>query len=240
MAVYLSSAIFPEHNKEHLLSPRLASIELNSSVGRRGYPDWLFWEFLHPTNGGDGGNVSLARSADSPGDMANYDRMDVLLREFYRALTHATVPDLGFGLVPYEPKASVMQISGPLKPVNLKPKAFGVRRVRLEVVGHDYACVAITPQGDAQVLWGEGREGGGPGSETLSGALPTAISGESILQVTSTSGSGFATLQVKDVGDNEDCEEEEEQETIPPPEDERVCDDCISEFFRLLGIDVGG
>lgn len=229
IAAYLSGVIFPAHNYEHLLSPRLAAIEINSAVGERGHPDWLFWEYLHPFVGGDGGNVRIGRSAASAGDLANYSGMDILLRDFYRALTDANVPDLGFSLVPYEPKASVMQISGPLRPVTLKPKAFGVRRVRLEVVGHDYACVAITPQGDAQVLWREGREGEGG---TWTNEPPSAISGESIVVVTTTSGSGFASLQVNDVGDNEDCEEEmdEPAEFIAPPVKCAFCD--LSRYFR--------
>ena len=231
MAVYLSGVIFSEHNYEHLLSPRLSAIEINSAVGQRGHPDWLFWEFLHWEVGGAGGNVDLARATGSYFDLAGYTGMDILLRDFYRALTDANVPDLGFGLVPYEPNASVMQISGPLSPVNLKPQAFGVKRLRLEVVGHDYACVVITPQGDAQLLWREGSEGEGG---TWTNEPPSSISDVSIVVVTTTSGSGFASFQVKDVGDNDECKKEPDepqtQDYIPPP---RACGFCpFSQFFK--------
>ncbi|MDX1469322.1 MAG: hypothetical protein R3258_08265 [Acidimicrobiia bacterium] len=231
MAIYLSGVIFPEHNFEHSLSSIAAGLELSTAVGDRAKWDWLFWEFLHPSNGGEGGNIRLARSAAAPGDMAGYPGMDISLRDFYRALTDANVPDLGFGLVPYEPKASALQISGKRSPVTLKPASFGVKRLRVEVVGHDYACISLTPQGDAQVLWREGREGE---SGTWTNEPPSAISGESIVVVTSTSGSGFASFEVKDVGDNDECkkdpEEPEPEDYNPPP---RACGFCpFSKFFK--------
>lgn len=71
---------------------------------------------------------------------------------FEQELTDATLQDIGPGLVPYEPMAWRLQISGPTE-LSLVPPPFGVRRLHAVVDPGEYACFETFASGEFEGSW---------------------------------------------------------------------------------------
>ena len=214
LGVYLSglprstSVVYADVNWEHVFSKPLAFEELSTTLMDRKYSNWVLFEYMDPLVDGEEGIFELA--GDLPTSIGPF------FHDFERNLTDAQIEDIGPGLVPYEPIAWTLQISGPTA-LPLAPQPFGVVRMHATVDSGKIACLSTFEIGNVESSWKGGAPGGPGGGWT--GDLPTELRGESVFLVTTADPGALLDIEVtKVIDDDKDCEEEEgDEEPLPTP-----------------------
>lgn len=225
MAEFLSGAVYPEANLEHANLPfQLEDSELDLTLFERRSTNWIFFEHLLPSLGING---VLATVSELPDSMAILDR---LWHPFNEALTDSSIPDIGPGLVPYDPPFEDVQISGPTE-MTPTPRRFGIARGQMTVESGKKACVTYDSSGLATVSWRPGPVGlpGGGWSQDL----PMELFDVTVFVATATDADvEFSMSVTKVVPDDEECEEEEDGGSLD--EDDCEIDICgpSDYFFR--------
>lgn len=220
MPIYLSGVVYPEVNLEHLLSAFLRDYELDLGLLERRWINWVFFERLHPENGA-AGNLTFARAS-----------LSQIAEEFHglvEDLTDVSVPDVGPGLVPYDPPSDPGEISGATQLVVL-PGNFGVQRIHVTIPDDKIVCeVDYDQQGGVIASWRSGAPGSSGGG--WSRDFPTEPSGDMVFAVTGSADDAQFVANFEKVEDADDgCEEEDETESLPPPSEVLPC--CDSDYYK--------
>lgn len=227
LANYLSGVVYPTINLEHENLPsRLASEELSTTMPERSWTNWIFFEHLHPFNGGGAGAIDLLAGFPAPADLVAALSAAPGIAEIYhdlgRALSDAEVADLGPGTVPYVPQAWDLPVSGPTE-VPVTVPQFGIRRFHLQVAPGGYACVDSFSQGAVRMSWRSGAPGE---SGSWSDELPGSFEGSNVIVLTSVEAGANYTLDVIDVSDEPDCDEDDETANAGDPGEDLCSDFC--------------
>ncbi len=217
MAEFLSGAVYPEVNLEHANLPfQLEDSELDLALFERRSTNWIFFEHLLPSLGING---VLATVTELPDSMTILER---LWHPFNEALTDSSIPDLGPGLVPYNPPFEDVQISGPTE-MTPTPRRFGIARGQMTVESGKKACVTYDSDGLATVSWRPGPVG--PPGGGWSQDLPMELFDVTVFVATATDlDAEFSMSVTKVVPDDEECEEEEDGGSLD--EDDCEIDIC--------------
>lgn len=233
LGTYLSGYVYPTVNLEHdSLPSQLAQMELSTTVADRTYTNWVLFEHLHKFGGAEG-NIELMKTLPASGDqlasLAAHSGMEGDFHDLELGLTDADVADIGGGLVPYDPVAWDLPVSGPTE-VPLSVPRFGVRRLHITVPAGQFACFETSSVGSQKSSWRQGEPG-------LSGAWstdpPSVLAGENMFVVTAVQPGAQFTLSITRVGDDPDCEDEPEQPKAQSCDLGLICDPS-GYYFQLV------
>jgi hypothetical protein len=239
LAEYMSNDVYPENDLEsrEFLAP-FADQELDTTVVKRAYQNFIFFQFLYWEIGNEGIFNLVRKLPDSGGEDDQLERLASdpgaeLYHEFVKDVTDEKVLDTKTGPMHYKVRADKIQISGPIILLE-DPERFGVVRLHLVVDPGKYACIEYEPNGNLHASWRMGEPGVSGGS--WSDDLPESLQDEAVFVVTTTEEGATFTVSVTDVDDDDpECEDEEDDDD---PGD-CVIDICPpSEYYwRLFGVD---
>ena len=226
LANYLSGVVYPNNDLEHKSLPgELAQVELSTTVPDRTWTNWILFEHLHSLVGPDGVTAmirGLPEAGDLVGALAGVATMPGRYHDLALGLSDADIEDVGSGLVPYEPQAWELPISGPTE-LPLEVPRFGVRRLHIQVPDGEFACVESSSQGSVRMSWRQGPPGL---AGSWSKELPNSLYGETVMAITTVEEGAEFTLTVTEVSDDPDCSDEEPNEDTAPEECDlaAICD----------------
>lgn len=226
LANYLSGVVYPNNDLEHESLPgELAEVELSTTVPDRTWTNWILFEHLHSFVGPDGVTAmirGLPEAGDLVGALADVAAMPGRYHDLALGLSDADIKDVGSGLVPYEPQAWELPVSGPTE-VPLEVPRFGVRRLHIQVPEGEFACVESSSRGSVRMSWRQGAPGL---SGSWSKELPGSLYGETVMTLTTVEDGAEFTLTVTEVGDDPDCSDDEPGDDAEPEECDlaAICD----------------
>lgn len=234
IAEYMSNVVYDDVNLEWRLAPSMQAQETSVPLVDREAGNWMFFQQAANDMGEEfaaaiisalpGGNNSLLDKLA----LADLAVMKDFFHRFSELMTDAAIEDTGGLFIPYTPPKVAKQISG--KGIHEEElTGFQATRWEVSVPSGMFACITGHKSEDATVTYRPGTAGAGTqgGWEELP---EEEMPFNDDFVVVATSLEDFATfsLVVRDVHEEEDCEDEEEEPPPPPP-----CDCDPSAYFLV-------
>jgi hypothetical protein len=213
LAIYLSGVVYRFVNLEWLELPNLlASHELETTLLDRSNTNWLFFEYLHPSES-TAGIFDLIRTLPPSGGrsaqeeaLRRWSGIEAGYHTYAQKMTDQTVIDLSGANVPFVPDVWEIDVGGPTVVLD-EIRPFGVNRLQVVVPSGQYACVKYDNSDQLFATWRPGEWGAT--TFTWQQELPEVLDGDSVFALTATEEGATFSMEVQDVSDEPDCEQDE-------------------------------